>query len=161
MLNHWVGMGRLVRDPEMRKTGSGISVANFTIAVDRDFKGQNGEKETDYIDCVAWRGTADTVCKYFTKGRLIVVVGSFQSRKWNDKSGNKRTSWECQVNNVYFADSKKDAGGSPPPSTDYGGYSAPAPDSYSNRPADFNYPYPGQSMPEFAMLEGDDEALPF
>lgn len=119
MLNNIVIMGRFVRDPELRQTGSGVSVVNFTLAVDRDYK--NGdEKIADFIDCTAWRGTADFVSKYFAKGRMAVVSGSLQSDKWEDNEGNKRTSWKVQANNVYFADSKKDGGGTD--ST----YSAPA-----------------------------------
>lgn len=110
MLNHITIMGRLVRDPELRKTQSGVSVVSFTVAVDRDFK--NGdEKVTDYIDCTAWRGTADFISKFFTKGRAIVVDGSLNSRKWQDKDGNNRVSWEVQAQNVYFADSKRNDDG--------------------------------------------------
>lgn len=109
-LNHIVAMGRMAKNPEVKQTQSGVSVCNFTIACDRDFK--NGdEKITDWIDCVAWRNTADFLGKYVTKGRNIVVSGSLQSRKWEDKEGNKRTSWEIQVQNVYFADSKRDGDG--------------------------------------------------
>ena len=106
MLNKIVLMGRLTRDPELRRTGAGKSVVNFSLAVDRDFKGQNGEKETDWIDCVAWRGAAETVCKYFAKGRMMIVVGRLQIRDWTDKDGNKRRSAEVQVETVYFGDSK-------------------------------------------------------
>ena len=110
MLNKIIIMGRLVRDPELRKTQSGVSVVSFTVAVDRDFK--NGdEKVTDYIDCTAWRGQADFISKFFTKGRAIVVDGQLQSRKWQDKEGNNRVSWEVQAQNVYFADSKRDGDG--------------------------------------------------
>lgn len=110
MLNHITIMGRLVRDPELRKTQSGVSVVSFTVAVDRDFK--NGdEKVTDYIDCTAWRGQADFISKFFTKGKAIVVDGSLNSRKWQDKDGNNRVSWEVQVQNVYFADSKRNDDG--------------------------------------------------
>lgn len=120
-LNHIVIMGRLARDPESRTTQSGVSVCNFTVAVDRDYK--NGdEKVTDWIDCVAWRGTAEFVQKYMSKGRMVVVSGSLQSKKWQDKDGNNRTSWEVQAQNVYFADSKRDGdsgsgGGSPAPAS--------------------------------------------
>ena len=109
-LNHVVLMGRIVKDPEKRSTASGVSVTNFTIAVDRDYK--NGdEKVTDFLDCVAWRGTADFIEKYMGKGRMVVVSGSLQTRKWQDKEGNNRTSWEVQATNVYFADSKKEGAG--------------------------------------------------
>ena len=108
MLNHIVIMGRLTRDPELRRTGSGIAVASFTVAVDRDFGGRDGgEKETDFIDCVAWRQTGEFVSKYFTKGSMIVVSGRLQIRNWTDKEGNKRRSAEVVADNVYFGDSKR------------------------------------------------------
>ncbi len=110
MLNHITIMGRLVRDPELRRTGSGIAVASFTVAVDRDFGGRDGgEKETDFIDCVAWRQTGEFVSKYFTKGRMIVVSGRLQIRSWTDKDGNKRRSAEVVADNCYFGDSKRDS----------------------------------------------------
>ena len=109
MLNRIVLMGRLTRDPELRHTGSGTAVASFSLAVDRDFKSQDGEKETDFIDIVAWRSTADFVSKYFTKGRMAVVEGRLQIRDWKDKDGNNRRSAEVVADHVYFGDSKKDA----------------------------------------------------
>lgn len=109
MLNHITLMGRLTRDPEMRRTGSGIAVTGFTLAVDRDFKGQDGQKETDFIEIVAWRQTGEFAAKYLTKGRLAVVSGRLQIRTWTDKDGNKRKSTEVVADNVYFADSKKDS----------------------------------------------------
>lgn len=107
MLNKVILMGRLTRDPELRRTGSGTAVTGFSLAVDRDFKGQSGEKETDFIDVVAWRNTAEFVSKYFTKGRMAVVEGRLQVRDWTDKDGNKRRSAEVVAEIVYFADSKK------------------------------------------------------
>ena len=107
MLNHITIQGRLTRDPELRRTGSGIAVASFTVAVDRDFA-TNGEKETDFIDCVAWKQTGEFVSKYFAKGRMIVVSGRLQIRSWNDKDGNKRRTAEVVAENVYFGDSKSD-----------------------------------------------------
>lgn len=145
MLNHITIMGRMVRDPELRRTGSGISCVSFTLAVDRDYSGKDGgEKETDFIDCVAWRSTADFVSKYFTKGRMAVVSGRLQIRGWTDKEGNKRRTAEVVADNVYFADSKKEesSGNS---YGQQGGYSAPA-----NTPAQ-----------DFAMLDDDDAQLPF
>ena len=106
MLNHIVIMGRLTRDPELRRTGSGVAVASFTLAVDRDFTGRDGEKETDFIDCVAWRQTGEFVGKYFMKGRMACVAGRLQIRAWTDKDGNKRRSAEIIADSVYFADSK-------------------------------------------------------
>ena len=107
MLNKIFLMGRLTRDPELRKTQSGIAVASFTLAVDRDYKPQDGERETDFIDIVAWRGTGEFVSKYFTKGRMAVVEGRLQVRDWTDKDGNKRRNTEVIADNVYFGDSKK------------------------------------------------------
>ena len=109
MLNHITIMGRFVRDPELRRTGSGIAVASFTLAVDRDFKSSNGgDKEVDFIDCVAWRQAGEFVSKYFTRGRMAVVSGRLQIRSWNDKDGNKRRTAEVVADNVYFADSKSE-----------------------------------------------------
>ena len=100
-------MGRLTRDPELRHTGSGTSVASFTLAVDRDYKPQHGDKETDFIDIVAWRSTAEFVHKYFTKGRMAVVEGRLQVRDWTDKDGGRRRSAEVVADNIYFGDSKR------------------------------------------------------
>lgn len=109
MLNKIVLMGRLTRDPELRRTQSGTAVTSFTLAVDRDFKGQDGQKETDFIDIVVWRNTAEFVSKYFSKGRMAVVEGRLQLRDWTDKEGNKRRSAEVLAANVYFGDSKHTA----------------------------------------------------
>jgi len=108
MLNHIELMGRLTRDPELRRTGSGTAVTSFSLAVDRDFKTQGGEKETDFIDIVAWRATAEFVSKFFKKDRMAVVEGRLQLRDWTDKDGNKRRSAEVVADNVYFADSKRE-----------------------------------------------------
>ena len=110
MLNHITIMGRLTRDPELRRTGSGVAVASFTVAVDRDRAPEGQEKETDFIDCVAWRGIGEFVSKYFTKGRMIVVSGRLQIRSWTDKEGNKRRSAEVVADSCYFGDSKKESG---------------------------------------------------
>lgn len=121
MLNHIVLMGRLTDTPQCKKTPSDISVLSFTLACDRDYK--NGdEKVCDFVNCTAWRGTAEFIERNFSKGRMMCVEGSLQSRKWEDKDGNKRTSWEVQVQNVYFADSKRDGSGQTPlgkPDEDY------------------------------------------
>jgi len=109
MLNHITIMGRLTRDPELRRTASGIAVANFTLAVERDFASkEGGERETDFIDCVAWRQSGEFVSKHFTKGRMAVVSGRLEIRSWNDKDGNKRRSAEVVAENIYFGDSKRD-----------------------------------------------------
>ena len=112
MLNHSTLMGRLVRDPELRNTQSGTAVASFTLAVDRDFANkESGNKETDFIDVVAWRQTGEFVSKYFTKGMMAVVSGRLQIREWTDKEGNKRKTAEIVADNVYFGEGKKDGGG--------------------------------------------------
>ena len=107
MLNKIIIMGRFTHDPELRRTGSGTAVTSFSLACDRDFKSQNGEKETDFIEVVAWKNTAEFVSKYFSKGRMAVVEGRLQIRDWTDKAGNKRTTAEVVADNVYFADSKR------------------------------------------------------
>ena len=164
MLNHIVLMGRLTRDPELRRTGTGIAVASFSIAVDRDFGSkETGEKETDFIDIVAWRNTAEFVSKYFTKGRMAVVSGRLQIRNWNDKDGNKRRSAEVVADNVYFGDSKRDSesGGSYASGSSYGGSNYAAGSSYS-APAGPSYAAPASApVAEFCMLEDDDWQLPF
>lgn len=138
MLNHIVLMGRLTRDPELRHTQQGTSVASFSLAVERDRKAKNEEKaETDFIDCVSWRSTAEFVSKYFTKGRMAVVEGRLQLRGWTDKDGNKRRAAEVVADYVYFGDSKKE--------------------SDSREPANYNQPQQDQ----FAELADDDGDLPF
>ena len=149
MLNHIVIMGRLTRDPELRRTGSGVAVTSFSLAVDRDFgKTESGEKETDFIDCVAWRQTGEFVSKYFAKGRMAVVSGRLQIRNWTDKEGNKRRTAEIVADNVYFGDSKRegDAPAASYAAPAFGGYTAPA----ASAPAS-----------DFAMLADDDAQLPF
>ena len=106
MLNKIVLMGRLCKNPELRRTQSGTAVTSFALAVDRDFKGQNCEKETDFIDIVAWRNTAEFVCNHFTKGRMAVVEGRLQIRDWTDKDGKKRKAVEVLADHVYFGESK-------------------------------------------------------
>ena len=158
MLNHITIMGRLTRDPELRRTGSGIAVASFTLAVDRDFgKNDNGDRETDFIDCVAWRQTGEFVSKYFTKGRMAVVSGRLQIRSWNDKDGNKRRTAEVVADNVYFGDSKRDTDGS---SASYAGNSYGS-SSYGSAPAYGGYSAPSAPASDFAMLSDDDAQLPF
>ncbi len=161
MLNHIVIMGRLTRDPELRRTGSGVAVASFSVAVDRDFgRNENGEKETDFIDCVAWRNTAEFVSKYATKGRMVVVSGRLQIRSWTDKDGNKRRSAEVVADNCYFGESKRSSEGNPYHNgNSYGGntYNAPAP-SYNAPAPSYNAPAPAS---DFAMLDDDDAQLPF
>ena len=152
MLNKIFIMGRLTRDPELRRTQSGTPVTSFSLAVDRDYKTQSGEKETDFIDVVAWRATAEFVAKYFTKGRMAVVEGRLQIRAWQDKEDNNRRSAEVVADNVYFGDSKRDSG-------DNSGYNpgyAPAPASHSAAPSNFS-----ASGSDFAEIGEDDGELPF
>ncbi len=145
MLNHITIMGRLTRDPDLRRTGSGIAVASFSLAVDRDYSTRDGgERETDFIDCVAWRQTGEFVSKYFTKGRMAVVSGRLQIRSWTDKDGNKRRTAEVVADNVYFGDSKREesSGGN------YDGYTAPV--------------YPTAPAQDYELLDDDDSGqLPF
>ncbi|WP_298021122.1 single-stranded DNA-binding protein [uncultured Dysosmobacter sp.] len=150
MLNKIIIMGRLTRDPELRHTGSGTAVTSFSLAVDRDFKSQSGEKETDFIDVVAWRSTAEFVSKYFTKGRMAVVEGRLQIRDWTDNDGNKRRSAEVIAANVYFGDSKRDASAAP-------AADGRAPNFHpAGRPVDVN---PGPD--DFAEIGEEDGDLPF
>ena len=168
MLNHIVIMGRLVRDPELRRTGSGIAVASFRVAVDRDFAPKDGgERKADFIDCVAWRQTGEFISKYFTKGRMIVVDGRLEMRDWTDKDGNKRTSAEVVVANAYFGDSKRDGdsgsyGGNSYGGNNYGGNSYGG-NSYGNNNYGGNTYAAPASAPasDFAMLDDDDAQLPF
>ncbi|MGM9598653.1 MAG: single-stranded DNA-binding protein [Faecousia sp.] len=149
MLNHIVLMGRLTRDPELRRTASGVAVTSFSVACERDFKTDSGEKETDFIDIVAWRNTAEFVSKYFAKGRMAVASGRLQIRSWTDKEGNKRRSAEVLADNVYFGDSKQDNGDNRAPS-----YSAPYGSPAGAAPAQ-------QTINDYEQIEDDDSQLPF
>ena len=151
MLNKIILMGRLVKDPELRRTQSGTAVTSFRIAVDRDFKSQDGSKQADFFDVVAWSGTAEFVSKYFTKGRMAIVEGRLQTRDWTDREGGKRVATEIVADNIYFGDSKRDGAG------DYG--FAPAP-SYS-APAAGGYGGPADGHSDFAEIGEEDGELPF
>lgn len=188
-LNHITIMGRLVRDPECRRTGSGTAVTSFTVAVERDIAPNGQEKETDFIDVVAWRNLGEFVHNYFSKGRMIVVSGRLQIRTWKDKDGNNRRTAEVVADHCYFGDSKSDGS-----QGNHGGYSAPAPNSYGSSATGGSYPNPsatdrnagygnnygtggqyggyggGYAAPaggdqysanNFDMLEGEDGQLPF
>ena len=158
MLNHIVVMGRLTRDPELRTTQSGVNVASFTVAVDRDFGGRDGaERQTDFFDCAAWRQTGEVVSKYFQKGRMIVVSGRMQSRKYQDREGNNRTAWEIQADNVYFGDSKRDSDNAGYSQSSYTGQSSYSRGSDSPRQS---APVPPVTPSPFEELEDDGE-LPF
>ena len=145
MLNTITIMGRLTRDPELRTTQSGTPVASFTVACERDFAGQDQEKVTDFIDCVAWRQGGEFVSKYFHKGNMIIVDGRLQSRKWEDRDGNKRTSWEINADHCYFGESKRSD-------------SAAEPRSDSNAPVP---EYKGPEHQQFVDLSDGDGELPF
>ena len=148
MLNKIILMGRLTRDPELRRTQQGTAVASFSLAVDRDYKAKGAEKETDFIDIVAWRNTAEFVSKYFAKGRMAVVEGRLQVRTYTDKEGNNRRVAEVVADNIYFGDSKKDGGNTG--SGNYGG------SSYGGDYAGGDY---GSS--NFQEVDEDDGELPF
>lgn len=141
MLNKIIIMGRLTRDPELRRTGSGTAVTSFSLACDRDFKSQSGEKETDFIEVVAWKNTAEFVSKYFSKGRMAVVEGRLQIRDWTDKAGSKRTTAEVVADNVYFADSKRS-------------------ESNDNQKENFNA-LSGRVSDDFAPISEEDGEIPF
>ncbi len=151
MLNKVIIMGRLVKDPELRRTQSGVAVTSFRIAVDRDFKSQDGSKQADFFDVVAWRGTAEFVSKYFTKGRMAVVEGRLQTRDWTDREGGKRVATEIVADNIYFGDSKRDGAG------EYGGvpaYGAPMGGGRASAA-------PVDSHSDFAEIGEEDGELPF
>ena len=141
MLNKIIIMGRFTRDPELRRTGSGTAVTSFSLACDRDFKSQSGDKETDFIEVVAWKNTAEFVSKYFSKGRMAVVDGRLQIRDWTDKAGNKRTTAEVVADNVYFADSKRS-------------------ESNDNQKGNFNA-LSGRLSDDFVPISEEDGEIPF
>ena len=147
-MNHIVIMGRMTRDPELRHTPNSIPVASFTLAVDRGYTPKDGgEKQTDFIDVVAWRNTAEFVSKYFTKGQMAAVVGRLQIRDWTDKEGNKRRSAEVVADNIYFTESKK--------SREASLRHTDARDEYD---ISFSSPVTGSDFAELDMYDGD---LPF
>jgi len=161
MLNRIIIMGRLTRDPELRRTQSGIAVCTFTVAVDRDRQSRDAqEKQTDFIDVTVWRQTAEFVCRYFNKGKMIIVEGSMQSRKWTDKMGQNRVSWEIAATNVMFGESKSAGSGGGDYAPSYGApadsYAAPA-GGYGNAPAES---YAAPAGGGFSEIEEDGE-LPF
>ena len=158
MLNHIVIMGRLTRDPELRRTGSGTAVASFTVAVDRDYAAQEQEKETDFIACVVWAQKGEFAAKYFTKASKIVVSGRLQIRGWTDKDGNKRRSAEVNADNCYFGESKSQSegrSGAPGAAQEY---------TNPNYAAIVSGQYPVPVQPDgndFALLDEEDGQLPF
>lgn len=140
-MNQVVLMGRLTRDPELRRTQSGTAVTSFTLAVDRGFKDSDGERKTDFIDCVAWKGTGEFISKYFTKGQMMAVSGSLQIRDWTDKDGNKRRFAEVLVNRAYFTGNSKN--------------------DYTDNPTASHNDLTPVSGSEFAEMTQDDGDLPF
>lgn len=154
MLNNIVLMGRLTKDPELRRTGTGTAVTNFTLAVDRDFGAKDGEKETDFIDCVAWRQTGEFVSKYFTKGRMAVVIGRLQIRSYTDKDGIKRRNAEVVADMVYFGDSKRETAPSEAPYSP-NGWTMPTGEG-GIKPA-MNL----SDLQDYVVVDGDDSQLPF
>ena len=154
MLNHITIMGRLTRDPELRTTQAGVSVVSFTVACYRDFGGRDGgEWQTGFIDCVAWRSTGEFVSKYFHKGSMIVVSGRLQSRKWQDREGNNRTSWEINADNVYFGESRRDSDSN---RDSYSTYSSGNSHGYDSGKS--SAPAPSNT---FVELDDGDGELPF
>lgn len=185
MLNSISIAGRLSKDPELRTTQSGVSVASFTVAVERDFSAQGQQREVDWFDCVAWRQGGEFVSKYFHKGDMIIVTGRMQARDWTDNNGNKRRNWELQVDHSYFGGSKSDSqngsgqsygsqggyvpqgqyGAAPPQQNSYNAappqYGAP-PQQYGAPPQQYGYQQPqGYQQTGFTDLGDDDGELPF
>lgn len=150
MLNRAILMGRLVADPELRQTPNGVSVVTFRIAVDRNFNGKDGNRQTDFIDIVAWRQSAEFVSRYFSKGKMIIVEGSIQTRNYEDKNGNKRTAVEVVADNVQFGESKSAGSGQ--------GYSAPAP---TQAPPEPSVSYASGDVGDFSEMSADSDDLPF
>jgi single-strand DNA-binding protein len=157
-MNQIVLMGRLTRDPELRHTQSGTPVASFSLAVDRGYVSKdNGERQTDFIDIVAWRSTAEFVSKYFTKGQMAAVTGRLQIRDWTDKEGNKRRSAEVIADNIYFTESKRSRD-----AATGAGAASPASPYTEPKPADYSADYTSPVAPsEFSELDEDDGDLPF
>ena len=166
MLNHITIMGRLTRDPELRRTGNGTAVASFTVACDRDVAPQGQDKETDFIDCVAWRKTGEFVSQYFTKGRMIVVDGRLQIRKYTDKDGNNRTAAEVVADHCYFGDSKREDGNQGGYAAPAGGYNYSGNNNYGQQNGGYGgygggYAAPAAPGSGFSMLDDDDGQIPF
>ena len=158
MLNHITIMGRLTRDPELRYTQSQTPVASFTLAVDRDYGGRDGgEKQTDFIDCVAWRQTAEFVSKYFQKGSMAVVSGRLQIRDWTDREGGKRRSAEVVVDNIYFGESRRRDSGE---SGSYGGNYGSSNSGGESRSYNAGNSSAHSASP-FSELDDGDGELPF
>lgn len=161
MLNCAVIMGRLTADPELRTTNNGISVCSFSVAVDRSYARANGERQTDFINVVAWRQTAEFVSRYFRKGQMIAVQGSIQTRRYQDRQGNNRTAFEIVADNVSFCGSKNESGAG-----NYGGQQRPAPQNQAApqsvpQNASFSNAEPDNFSTIDSDDDGSDEELPF
>lgn len=163
MLNLQILQGRLTRDPELRRTKSGVPVASFTVACDRDIAANGQERETDFLDCVAWRGTAEFISKYFRKGSMILIYGRTENRRWTDKDGNKRVSNEINVDVAYFGDSVKRGPGA---SQGDGAINQPGTDNGAtpqNAPSN-GYPAPNNAFagnaPAYASQQANSWASP-
>lgn len=157
MLNVAAIMGRLTADPELRTTASGISVCSFTLAVDRSFVRQGEERQADFINVVAWRSTAEFICKYFTKGQMMAVTGSIQTRNYEDRQGNRRTAVEIVASDVSFTGSRRESGSGSSENTGSSYHSAPASRPAISEPAPA---YSSGSNEDFEEILGDDD-LPF
>ena len=157
MLNKAVLMGRLTRDPELKYTQNNLPVVQFTVAVERNRAAQGQEKQTDFINVVAWRKTAEFVSQWFTKGMMIIVEGSIQSRRWQDKNGNNRTSVEVVADEVQFGESKRSREAN-------AGYQGGYPNAYA-APQQASRPAPSFDMPagnsDFSEISDDDGEVPF
>lgn len=149
MLNKVIIMGRLTADPEIRQTQNGTDMVSFCVAVERNFSDTNGQKQTDFIHCAAWKATAQFISKYFSKGQMIALEGSIQTRNYEDKSGNKRTAVEVVVDAAYFADSKPAGGVAPTAFT-----AAPS-------PAEPAVSYASGDVGDFSEMAADSDDLPF
>ena len=142
-MNKWIGIGNLTADPELKTTQSGYNVCSFSVAITRPYKTENGESETDFIRCVAWKQTAEFICKYFKKGRKIALEGTMQVRKWTDKDGKNRESTEAIIDRVEFCDKK------------------PVEADSNTEAAGSNNTYSGAESNDTFVLDENDEDLPF
>lgn len=168
MPNRVILMGRLTADPELRKTASDLSVTSFTLAVDRNY-GKGADRQTDFINCVAWRQTAEFISRYFSKGRLMAVEGSIQVRNYTDKNDNKRQAVEVLVDQAFFADSKNSSNtssavddfGPPPPARSNGSSYSAAPSPFQQPAQASGFGYSNGAAEEFEEVGDDEEDLPF
>ena len=149
MYNRAIVVGRLTADPELKQTPNGVSVTSFTVAVNRSYASKNGERQTDFLDIVAWRGTAEFICRYFSKGKAILVEGAIQTRSFVDKQGQSRRAWEIVADNAHFVESKSASQGAGVPAPQFNDTMAPPPPAYSSG-----------SVEDFTELD-DDGDLPF